>query len=230
MSKRIKLKDILNENFTRMPMGGMIGGGVVTIKPINSTSLSGIVKEKFGDVVEKVDVKLLTKEISNYNNIGKSIFERSNLKDVAEKLSWMANSVKNHTLQETEDWFDKITVNRNMKELTGLSKSFNKISTEAQTLQERMSGLYEDMGHILGRYYDIDEMGEGSKSYRHGDEDNEDNAKVKEVEGDKAEYQKFFMAALKKFGVKEPDQLPDEKKAEFYNYVDANWKGDNESD
>ena len=142
----------------------------------------------------------------------------------------MANSVKNHTLQETEDWFDKITVNRNMKELTGLSKSFNKISTEAQTLQERMSGLYEDMGHILGRYYDIDEMGEGSKSYRHGDEDNEDNAKVKEVEGDKAEYQKFFMAALKKFGVKEPDQLPDEKKAEFYNYVDANWKGDNESD
>ena len=68
MSKRIKLKDILNENFTRMPMGGMIGGGVVTIKPINSTSLSGIVKEKFGDVDEKVDVKLLTKEISNYNN------------------------------------------------------------------------------------------------------------------------------------------------------------------
>jgi len=209
-----------------MPMGGMIGGGVVTIKPINSTSLSGIVKEKFGDVDEKVDVKLLTKEISNYNNIGKSIFERSNLKDVAEKLSWMANSVKNHTLQETEDWFDKITVNRNMKELTGLSKSFNKISTEAQTLQERMSGLYEDMGHILGRYYDISEMEEASKSYRHGDEhDGEDMD-----EGKKEEYEKFFNAALKKFDASSPAELSGDKKKEFFNYVDKEWSGSDESD
>ena len=36
--------------------------------------------------------------------------------------------------------------------------------------------------------------------------------------------------ALKKFGVSEPDQLPDDKKKEFYNYVDANWSGDKESD
>ena len=38
------------------------------------------------------------------------------------------------------------------------------------------------------------------------------------------------MTALKKFGVTEPDKLPDDKKKEFYNYIDANWKGDNESD
>ena len=25
---------------------------------------------------------------------------------------------KTHTVQETEDWFDKVTVNRNMKDLT----------------------------------------------------------------------------------------------------------------
>ena len=50
------------------------------------------------------------------------------------------------------------------------------------------------------------------------------------TQGDKEEYQKFFTAALKKFGVSEPDELPDDKKKEFYNYVDANWEGDNESD
>ena len=38
------------------------------------------------------------------------------------------------------------------------------------------------------------------------------------------------MTALKKFGVSEPDELDDDKKKEFYNYVDANWEGDNESD
>ena len=115
-----------------------------------------------------------------------------------------------------------------MKELGNLAGGFVKAAKESNLMQRRMETLYEDMGNILSRYYEIEET---KSSYRHGDElDDEDNDEVKEVEGDKAEYQKFFMAALKKFGVSEPDKLPDDKKKEFYNYVDANWEGDNESD
>ena len=44
-----------------------------------------------------------------------------------------------------------------MKELNTLSGQFSKISTEAKSLQERMSALYEDMGHIINRYYDLNE-------------------------------------------------------------------------
>ena len=188
-------------------------GGVVSRSPWSSDfSMSKIVKEKYGDVDgEKVDIKGLTTEISSYNKLGESIFGKSNITKIAEKLSWIANQAKSHTLSETEEWFDRITVNRNMKELTGLSNSFSKIAGEAKSLQERMGALYEDMGNILGRYYEIGEQ-------------------VTEVEGDKDEYQKFFRSALKKFGVTEPDKLPDDKKKAFYNYVDANWKGDNESD
>ena len=225
MSKTIKLKDLLKENFS-----GTMLGGVVSRTPFhNDISLSKLVKEKYGDVEEeKVDINGLTNEISNFNSLSKNIFGKSNITQVAEKLSWIAKQAHSHTLQETEDWFDKITVNRNMKELTGLSNNFGKIASEAKSLQERMGALYEDMGNILGRYYEIEET---KSSYRHGDElDDEDNDEVKEVEGDKAEYQKFFMAALKKFGVSEPDKLPDDKKKEFYNYIDANWKGDTESD
>ena len=203
----IKLKKILKEDFTRT-----LAGGIVTMKPSNQISLSNIVKEKYGDAnEEKVDIEGLTTEISSYNELGESIFGESNITKVAEKLSWIANQAKSHTLQETEDWFDKITVNRNMKELTGLSNQFSKISNEAKTLQERMGALYEDMGNILGRYYEIGEQ-------------------VTEVEGDKEEYQKFFNAALKKFGVSSPDELDDDKKKEFFNHVDKNWQGDNESD
>jgi len=46
--------------------------------------------------------------------------------------------------------------------------------------------------------------------------------------GDKEEYQKFFQAALKKFGASSPADLDDKKKKEFYDYIDANWKGDDE--
>ena len=204
----IKMKDLLKENFS-----GTMLGGVVSRSPWSSDfSLSKIVKEKYGEIGEdKVDVKGLTTEISSYNKLGESIFGDSNITKIAEKLSWIATQAKSHTLSETEDWFDKITVNRNMKELTGLSNNFGKIAGEAKSLQERMGALYEDMGNILGRYYEIGEV-------------------VKEETGDKEEYQKFFNAALKKFGVSEPDELPDDKKKAFYNYVDANWKGDNESD
>jgi hypothetical protein len=204
----IKMKDLLKENFS-----GTMLGGIVSHSPWhNNVSLSKIVKEKYGDVDgEKVDVKGLTTEMSNYNALGETIFGKSNITQIAEKLSWIANQAKSHTLHETEDWFDKITVNRNMKELTGLSGQFSKIANEAKSLQQRMGALYEDMGNILGRYY---EVGEG----------------IKEEEGGKEEYQKFFNAALKKYGVSSPDDLDDEKKKEFFNYVDKNWSGDNEAD
>ena len=204
----IKLKDLLKENFS-----GTLVGGIVSRSPFHTNiSLSKIVKEKYGEVEEQeVDVKGLTTEISSYNKLSEAIFGKSNITEIAEKLSWIANQAKSHTLQETEDWFDKITVNRNMKELTGLSGQFGKIANEAKSLQERMGALYEDMGNILGRYYEIGEN-------------------VTEETGDKEEYQKFFNAALKKYGVSSPDDLDDEKKKEFYDYVDANWEGDNESD
>jgi hypothetical protein len=44
-----------------------------------------------------------------------------------------------------------------------------------------------------------------------------------------SDYQEFFKKALEKFGVESPAELEsDEKKKEFFDYVDKNWKGDNE--
>ena len=203
----IKLKDLLKENFSGTLMGGVVSGTGFH----NNISLSKIVKEKYGDTGdEKVDIKGLTNEISSYNKLGESIFGESNITKIAEKMSWIANQAKSHTLSETESWFDKITVNRNMKELTGLSNQFGKIANEAKTLQQRMGALYEDMGSILGRYYEIGESEEST---------------IKE-----GDYEAFFQSAMKKFGISSPDELDDEKKKEFFDYVDKNYKADNETD
>ena len=45
---------------------------------------------------------------------------------------------------------------------------------------------------------------------------------------EETEYQKFFKATLKKFGVSSPGELDGEKEKEFYNYIDKNWKGEDE--
>ena len=50
------------------------------------------------------------------------------------------------------------------------------------------------------------------------------------TESDKEKYQRFFKAALKKFGVSSPGELEGEKKKEFFNYVDKNYEADNEED
>jgi hypothetical protein len=228
-----KLKDLLKEDITTM--GGMVSRpafsnidmGFNTQK--TSTKLTDIVEDVYGQSTQKVNVKEFMGEVSNFNQFSKQIYREGNLRELAERLSKLAMTAKQHTLQETEDWFDKITVNRNMKDLTSLSNQFKKVATEAQGLQERMGGLYEDMGHILGRYYEIHEPGHEEeatvemKSYRDGDELEADTVK-------EGSYEDFFQSALKKWGVSAPDELDDEAKVKFFNYVDKNWSAENETD
>ena len=93
--------------------------------------------------------------ISEYNKLGKSLKREGSLPDVAKKLSKMAEAAQKITLSETDDWFDSQTVKRNMDGLRKASVEFNKLAKEAFTHEQRMSALYEDMGHILGRYFDL---------------------------------------------------------------------------
>ena len=193
------------------------------------TSTTGFVSKnpwvKEHDDTPNVNIKELVSSIQNYGSLGEHIYGKGSLKEIAETLSSIADGASQHTLSETDDMFDKVTISRNMKELTGLSKQFGKVAGEANSLQERMSGLYEDMGNILGRYYEI---GEG-KMYRDGDElDDEDGGApdFKEDDG----YKAFFNKALKKWGASSPDDIPEDDKKEFYDYVDRNWKADKETD
>ena len=190
----IKLKDLLNEIGARNPW----------------------MKEH--DDTPTVDIKELVNSINNYGSLGENIYGKGSLKEVAETLSSIAEGAAQHTLSETEDMFDKVTVSRNMKELKGLSGQFSKVAEEANSLQERMSGLYEDMGHILGRYYSIGETEVKS----------EDTSDMMFREGD--DYKSFFKKAMKKFGISSPADIKPEDEKDFYNYVDRNYKGEKEPD
>ena len=204
-----KLKDLVKENFSLV-------GGVVSTPAINAGygSLSQIVKEKYGETSEtqKVSPKQVKEALQNYNKLGEALYQQQSLKETAKSLSQIAEMAASHTLQETEDWFDKVTVSRNMKELTNHSKAFSKIAEEASSVQQRLAGLYEDMGNILNRYYEIPE------SDKHQEEE-------PIQEGD---YEEFFQSAMKKFGISSPDELEDDKKKEFFNYVDKNFKAKSE--
>ena len=44
-----------------------------------------------------------------------------------------------------------------MKSLKGNVVEFQKTAKEAHAINQRLTGLYEDIGHVLNRYYDIRE-------------------------------------------------------------------------
>ena len=133
-----KLKDIINENFSTL-------GGIATIKPVNtisSTSLSGLVEDKwFGEDEKKVDTGEFMQEVKNFSRLGKMIYREGSLRDVAKGLAELADKARVATLQETDDWFDKVTINKNMKQLGAASSDFTKIAKEASSLQQRMESL-----------------------------------------------------------------------------------------
>ena len=95
--------------------------------------------------------------VKNYQMIGGQLFKDNGIIEVAKQLVSIAESAQNHVLSETDDWFDAVSVKRNMKELKGLTSQFKKAALEANSVNERLNALYEDMGHILNRYYDIEE-------------------------------------------------------------------------
>ena len=122
-----------------------------------SIKLKKLMEEFTLDENPKVDKFQVTEAVRNYSRIGKQLRVNSNIMEAAKQLAEMADNAQNHVLSETSDWFDGVSVKRNMKELKGLTGQFKKTAVEANATNQRLSALYEDMGNILNRYYDIDE-------------------------------------------------------------------------
>ena len=119
------------------------------------TKLKNLLSEVF-DEQPKVDKHQVIEGVKGYGKVGQSLYG-SNLMEVAQQLTKIAESAHTHILGEQDDWFDKVSVNKNMNFLRGSVKEFKKTATEAHQLNQRLQGLYEDIGHVLNRYYDIDE-------------------------------------------------------------------------
>jgi len=106
--------------------------------------------------------------VSTYNKYQESMDRKSDIAEIAETLGGITEAARTLAIHEAGDWFDKHTVKRNMMELEKLGKQFDKVALEAKSLDQRMGGLYEDMGHILSRYYKIGEISEEQMKQRLG--------------------------------------------------------------
>jgi hypothetical protein len=107
--------------------------------------------------------------ISTYKGFKEQMGRQSDIVETAETLGGVVEAAKTLTLSEAGDWFDKVTIKRNMSELDKMDKAFDKVAAEARALDERLHSLYEDMGHILGRYYEISDIDPDTMKQRLGE-------------------------------------------------------------
>jgi hypothetical protein len=110
--------------------------------------------------------------ISTYNQHREGMSRKSDIMQVAETLGGIADAAQEYTLREGGDWFDRVTIKRNMNELKKLQTSFEKEAVEAQSQQQRLEALYEDMGHVLQRYFEIADLSEEVMKQRLGIKEN----------------------------------------------------------
>jgi len=120
--------------------------------------LKNLLQEVFEDQESKVNKYEVSEGVRNYAVVGKQLYNNTNIIEIAKQLSHVAESAHSHILGENEDWFDKVSVNRNMKSLKTNVAEFKKAAVEANSLNQRLTALYEDIGQVLNRYYDIDEV------------------------------------------------------------------------
>ena len=108
--------------------------------------------------------------VSQYKRFGESIYRTGNLAEVYESIKGIVETAQKVTLEETGDWFDKVTVNRHMKSMNESFKVFSNTIKEVNVLQQRLESCYDEMGEVLGKYYEIKEAEEKEADMEEGNE------------------------------------------------------------
>ena len=134
--------------------------------------------------------KTFLEAMSKFNEYGKHIYRESELKSIIENMETLMSGASNFIIDESDDWFDSVTIKRDSKDINNTAKAFTKTAREMVGMQHRLESLYEDLGNKLGRYYDLGEAMD-PVGKEDGDIDND---------GDKDGTDKYLMNRRKAIG------------------------------
>lgn len=108
-------------------------------------------------LLTKDQKKTLVNEVANYNEYGKVLYEYGKLAEIAEKLSTICETAESYAINECGDWMEANVVKRHFTELKKLSEQFNKLAKDCHSKNIQMTSLYEDIGNILEKYFEIND-------------------------------------------------------------------------
>ncbi len=121
-------------------------------------NLDKIPNDGFGDkpkTLSKEQKQKLMQMASMFENFGESLKNEEALMNSARSLTEFVELAETYALTECGDVFQKNIVERDMKEVKKRVMEFQKIVKETYARMQQAGVAYQDIGHILGRYYDL---------------------------------------------------------------------------
>ena len=114
-------------------------------------------RDAFNRSLTREEKRNIMDSVARFNEFGSKIYKTHEIAEMVEAIREMTKGASQLALQETDGWFDAVTVKRDMKEVATSTKLFEKAAKELSTLQQRLESVFEDIGHKLGKYYNIQE-------------------------------------------------------------------------
>ena len=99
--------------------------------------------------------KLVLGAVNKFNQFEQHIYRQKDVREIVEAIKTISEFAGRLALDETDDWFDGVTVKKDVKEINDSVKLFEKTAKEVGTLQHRLEAMYENIGGKLSRYYEI---------------------------------------------------------------------------
>jgi hypothetical protein len=104
--------------------------------------------------ISKEERNQVLEAIKNFNTYGQFIYRSDKLVETINEIAELVEAAKGIALQETDGWFDDITINRHGK---GVDEALKVLKTEAAEMskrQQRLEAAFEDVGKYLQTYFE----------------------------------------------------------------------------
>ena len=156
-----KLTQILKESKSQAYLNGNMKIGQVYSNPYARSFTNEDELKEDGLTLEQKQAFL--EAVKNYKKYSESVYRTKDLDEVFESIKNLIEVANKVTVDETQHWFDNVTVSRHMKRMNESFKVFEKTLKEVSTLQQRLESSYDEIGEVLGKYYEINELEEGNE-------------------------------------------------------------------
>jgi len=92
---------------------------------------------------------------SMYENMGQALRNEEAIVNSAKVMTELCELAEMYAINECGDWFQQDIVKKDMKELKKRVMEYTKVAKECYAHMQQAGVAYQDIGHILGRYYDL---------------------------------------------------------------------------
>ena len=149
----MKLKNLLNESFEQMK---------VYSNPFHTPFVkeNEMGKDEESNEMTTEQKMAFLEAVKAYKSFGETVYRNEGLAEVYESIKALVETAGRNMVKETEGSFDGITVGRHVKRMNESFKIFEKTLREVGTLQQRLESTYDEIGEVLGKYYEINETEE----------------------------------------------------------------------